>query len=68
MTAAKRVLIKELTEDNNLFPVADVIMWALEAYVKKQMQTGKEPSRGSLVAYSIVQRVYAAEKNIKQES
>lgn len=53
---SKRIILDELLENSHVEKVEDVIFWALEAYC----ENGK--TNGSLVAYSIKERIKDAER------
>ncbi|NQY01353.1 MAG: hypothetical protein HRT70_09580 [Flavobacteriaceae bacterium] len=55
---AKKILIDELIEDSHFEAVEDVIVWALEAYSKKD-------SGGAMISFAIVQRIKDAEDSSK---
>ncbi|WP_299129444.1 hypothetical protein [uncultured Winogradskyella sp.] len=52
---ARQIILDELIENSHVEKVEDVIFWALEKYYKDKN------TNGSLVAYSIVQRIKDAE-------
>ena len=52
---AKQIILDELIENSHVEKVEDVIFWALQKYYKDKN------TNGSLVAYSIVQRIKEAE-------
>ena len=52
---SKQIILDELIENSHIEKVEDVILWALEKYYKDKN------TRGSLVAYSIIERVKEAE-------
>ena len=55
---ARKILIDELIENSHVEKVEDVIFWALDKYQKDMKYTS-----GSVVAFSITQRILHAEKH-----
>lgn len=58
---SRKIILDELIENSHVEKVEDVIFWALEYYYKNKK------SNGTLVAYSIIQRIKDAEREGDEE-
>ena len=58
---ARKVILDELIENTHPEKVEDVIFWALEEYCKNRK------TNGSLIAFSIKERILEAEKGRDDE-
>lgn len=57
MSIAKKVILDELIENSHFEKVENVIYWALEHYAESKK------TKGSLIAYSIKERIFEAERS-----